>query len=1487
MTHSFLWKHLEFCALAAVTLPTLLGCPDATDDDDATTVSPTPSVEVVTVPVIQVEPTALDFGAVEVGEQSSSAFTISNVGTAALQVVDITVAGDSGGAFALQVPFSAVTLQPGENVPIDIVFSPEFTGYFSERFLVLSNDEDFPETPVTTLGEGVRSTVDQDEDGFDDAEDCDDTNPSVHPGAPEGVDTNDDGVLEGDGIDNDCDDLVDEGTDAFDDDGDSFTELDGDCNDTDASIHPGAAEGVDTNEDGFLEGDGVDNDCNGVVDEGTVMVDGDGDGYSVDQGDCDDLDPAVYPDAPEGIDTDGDGVLEGDEQDNDCDGTVDEGTDRVDDDGDTFTELQGDCDDTNPAIYPSAPEGVDLDGDGILEGDGLDNDCNGVVDDRTSAHDDDGDGFSELDGDCNDTDADIHPGAAEGVDSDGDGVLEANDVDDDCDGTVDEGTDRYDDDGDGYSESSGDCDDSDPDIYPTAPEGPPVELGLDADGKDNDCDGIVDEGTVQIDDDGDGFSELDGDCDDANTTVYPGALELGDGLDNDCDGEVDEDPDPIDDDGDGFSELDGDCDDDNPEIYPGAVEGVDTDGDGILEGNGLDDDCDGIVDDGTSAYDDDGDGYTELRGDCDDTDPDVHPNALEGPDTDGDGVLEHDGKDNDCDGEVDEGTDLTDDDGDGFSELDGDCNDRSPLVYPSAPEGHDFNGDGIPEGDGVDNDCDGAVDEDTSFSDDDQDGFSELAGDCNDADPTIYPSAAEGLDIDEDGTLDGDGLDNDCDGVTDEGTSAFDDDGDGFSELDGDCDDSHIAVHPDAEEVCDDGVDNDCNGEDLPCTRADLDGDGYTEEEGDCDDRNPAIHPEAAEGVDVTGDGILDGNGVDDDCDGVTDEGTSAYDDDADGFSEVQGDCDDTDPTLNPSVPEGTDTDGDGILEGDGVDNDCDGLVDEGTDAFDDDQDGFSELDGDCNDSDNRIYPDAPEADLFGDPNGADDDCDGLVDEDFVQPGDILFVEAMILPTAPAGQYLELYNATDRTVDLMGWSLATTSATFVLTPHVSLTVDPGQVVVLAASGDPVANGGLEPDLVVEGLTLAEEDTLQLSIPELTVDEVSWTTDWPIAGAAAMTLDAEALADATNDDPDLWCEAREPYGDGDLGSPGTVNGPCPDIDHDLDGYTTDDGDCDDFCDLIHPGASEVIDTVDNDCDGILAPGETPVEVAIESAGFEDGDRARILVEGVQVGTNSYGYNLVTMDPVTGEVLEARNFDTWRTSTAAPDMANYIMGLPVGRIVLVAVRADGSANMTEEAFQAIESLGSALIRSIGTKDSFALVGRKGIAPGQAAERLVLRGTGTATAGSFRLATPVPVRVESAGYEDGNFVHFTVDGEPLDIATYRGITIVVLDEYTGELVDWATFDTHCCTSNASAMAYFIRSLDPGRLVLAGVKDEATAGMTEEGYVALESVGAGLIRDLDYRGAWALVGRKGSFPNNVIGEAWAPRNSGTAVVEDQESCF
>ena len=208
-----------------------------------------------------------------------------------------------------------------------------------------------------------------------------------------------------------------------------------------------------------------------------------------------------------------------------------------------------------------------------------------------------------------------------------------------------------------------------------------------------------------------------------------------------------------------------------------------------------------------------------------------------------------------------------------------------------------------------------------------------------------------------------DGIDNDCNGEIDE----IDADQDGWGLCEGDCDDTDPNVHPGAEEVCN-GKDDNCNG--FIDEGFDQDNDGWTTCGGDCDDTDPTIHPEATEYC----------NGVDDDCDGLTDEG---FDQDGDGWTTCAGDCDDTNPDIHPDAEEVCDcidnncncpgdTNGDGIVCGPG-----DVGVDEG---FDEDGDGWTtcgDCDGtfDCDDTDDTIYPGAPEL-----CDGKDNDCDGETD---------------------------------------------------------------------------------------------------------------------------------------------------------------------------------------------------------------------------------------------------------------------------------------------------------------------------------------------------------------------------------------------------------------------------------------------------------------------------------------------------------------------------
>ncbi len=362
-----------------------------------------------------------------------------------------------------------------------------------------------------------------------------------------------------------------------------------------------------------------------------------------------------------------------------------------------------------------------------------------------------------------------------------------------------------------------------------------------------------------IDADGDGFSS-DVDCDDNNADINPDATELCDGIDNNCNGEIDENLTEqtyyMDIDGDGYGDdntamedctqpantvsVGGDCDDNDAEINPDAME---------IANNGIDENCDGI----DEIIDADGDGFNSNE-DCDDNNPEVYPGASE--------IC--DGIDNNCNDQIDEGlnflTYYLDMDGDGFGDdlntvndctqpintvlIGGDCDDSNPAINPEAEEICD----------GLDNNCDINIDEDLIFeiyyADADGDGYGDdnitmsdceqpvgmvsIGGDCDDNDPSVNPDAEEICDD----------IDNNCDGNVDENlnvvTYYVDEDGDGFGNDDntindcmqpagtatigGDCDDNNPAINPEAEEIPNNGIDENCDDSDEITAVIDLDG---------------------------------------------------------------------------------------------------------------------------------------------------------------------------------------------------------------------------------------------------------------------------------------------------------------------------------------------------------------------------------------------------------------------------------------------------------------------------------------------------------------------------------------------------------------------------------------------------------------------------------------------------------------------------------------
>lgn len=411
----------------------------------------------------------------------------------------------------------------------------------------------------------------------------------------------------------------------------------------------------------------------------------------------------------------------------------------------------------------------------------------------------------------------------------------------------------------------------------------------------------------------------------------------------------------------GYSGVSTDCDDGNADINPGESEVC----------NGVDDDCDTEIDEGVKStfYRDNdldlyGDpastieacnppaGYVANNLDCDDNDPLEKPGQEWYTDADNDDYPSADAPVTQClrplNGKLQ--TELT--------ALTTDCNDNVSAIHPGATESCN----------GIDDDCDVSIDEDVVYldyyTDSDSDGYgdegdsaesscSPVAGkvtnnlDCDDTDADINPGETEICN----------GIDDDCDGSTDEGvlnTYYRDADGDGYGNPaittqacspatgwvadNADCNDSDPLERPGQLWYADyDDDDYSSGGTVGQCTRptghkalSELISFG-----GDCDDLNPLINPGATE--------ICDGSNIDEDCDGL---------------------ADDLDPSATGQTTWYEDSDGDGYGKSGVTQSKCDQPA------------GYVNVGGDCDDGVAAIYPGATET-----CNGIDNNCDGLIDE--------------------------------------------------------------------------------------------------------------------------------------------------------------------------------------------------------------------------------------------------------------------------------------------------------------------------------------------------------------------------------------------------------------------------------------------------------------------------------------------------------------------------
>ncbi len=835
----------------------------------------------------------------------------------------------------------------------------------------------------------------------------------------------------GDKVDNDCDGSTDEECPEADTDGDKVADS-LDCAPYDGSIFPGAKEpcckplGGSANpapQDVTDATKGCDWNCDGKV-TACGATDKDGDGFEA-PGDCDDNDPSIFPGGKEKCD---------DGKDQDCDKSDLSCVGLTDADSDGYP-LGIDCNDDAPNIYPGAEEACNF----------LDDDCDGLVDEGNPG------GVCSIGGAKTKaaclqqsgtwTPAGTTCGASIGACVPGvlacnhvglsatvtcvDAVLGSaetcNDADDDCDGQTDED----------FTELGKTCDGDDADKCAfgklvCAPDGKGTVCGVESktdllelcdaanpakgNNKDEDCDGETDEVCWSDDVDGDGVP-AGKDCNDADAGVYPGAknepccdpayaggpaaLEF---CDKNCDGQVtwcaagDKDFD-------GKTGGD-DCDESNPDVYLGAIEKCD---------DGIDQDCDKVDLKCADITDNDGDGYAAAV-DCNDNNKEVHPAAFEKCNL----------KDDDCDGFTDEGNPEAAPTSCG-ADL-GVCKPgkevcvrqqfkASVLCVPvQGPKAELCNG--------LDDNCNGKVDE--SFPEVGEACDSSADGDTCKTGTWTCKADGSGTECVNEVSPNQielcDGQDNDCDGDTDEGMSYFGKGVGGDCDGQGACGVGKVVCSPElAVAVCSTDLYGTAS-EAKPelCNKIDDDCDGLTDE-GMLFGGKGIGQPCAGSGACANKVGVVecgpDGkaicstmpggsayagttevcNSVDDDCDGRVDEGLGL----ADSTCKVAGIC--TSDLVKAQCIAGawkcdyagvTGYQGDKEVLCDGVDNDCDGKTDDefAVNAPCDGDDSDKCANGVVVCSSDKLFSlcglESP-ADIVDVCNGKDDDCDGQTDEDF------------------------------------------------------------------------------------------------------------------------------------------------------------------------------------------------------------------------------------------------------------------------------------------------------------------------------------------------------------------------------------------------------------------------------------------------------------------------------------------------------------------------
>ncbi|MCC7162706.1 MAG: hypothetical protein IT331_09445 [Anaerolineae bacterium] len=130
-------------------------------------------------------------------------------------------------------------------------------------------------------------------------------------------------------------------------------------------------------------------------------------------------------------------------------------------------------------------------------------------------------------------------------------------------------------------------------------------------------------------------------------------------------------------------------------------------------------------------------------------------------------------------------------------------------------------------------------------------------------------------------------------------------------------------------------------------------------------------------------------------------------------------------------------------------------------------------------------------------------------------------------------------------------------------------------------------------------------------------------------------------------------------------------------------------------------------------------DSKVSIVVRSAGEEQGAFGHIFVNGVDESPNARGYNVVVIEPKTGQVQARENFDTFLSEREAARMAQFLNRVAEGDLVAVAASDEASEKLTAEAVEALRTIGAREDLRGKFRWSHAVIGVKGALPGSASE------------------------------------------------------------------------------------------------------------------------------------------------------------------------